>query len=433
MGKVLSGTGNYPITIKVEDRIYKSSKYKAEKNYTLKIDDTPYKWTLIAHFAVDNNIDYEFEKQAGTITQYLNTLEEIKAADTDNVLQIVVMMDAYNRDTDFSDGYYYLSGGSFTSDKMVSLSEVNSGSVEDNKAFLEWAAEQYPSERYIYSIFNHGGGFDDTTQDGRLLAIGIDETDGDSLTHYEVGLICDYLKLLTGKNISIFYPFACLMGGVELAYELSESVDYILFSEELFPAALFSYQGIETVIENPDITEKALGVTICDKAYDALAGGSIASLRADFTISLIDVSRMADLYSAIGSYADDAAADISLNPANAVYYNNAADNSYSMMEDYATSYDDFYYIDFGNYLSNIISEGSLPANVREKASLAISVYDDMVLYARNYNYPQTTGMTIYHNIWGAYHQYSPVLYEQLLKMGASPWKDYVELLGSLEP
>jgi hypothetical protein len=245
--------------------------------------------------------------------------------------------------------------------------------------------------------------------------------------------LCDHLKLLIGNNISIFYPFACLMGGVELAYELSGSVDYILFSEELFPAALFSYQGMEAITTNPDITDEALGKIICDNAYQVLAGSSIASLRADFTISLIDVSQMANLYSAIGSYATDAATDINLNPANAVYYNNAADNSYSMMEDYSSSYDDFYYIDFGNYLSNIISEANLPVNVKEKASLTLSVYDNMVIYAKNYNYPETTGMTIFHNIWGANHQYSPVLYEQLLKLGASPWRDYVELLDSLEP
>lgn len=431
-GTVLSGAGDYPITVKVEDKIFKSSMYKVEKNYTLKIDDTPYKWALIAHFAVDNNIDYEFEKQSGIITQYLNTLEKIKAADSNNVIQIIVMMDAYNGDTKFSDGYYYLSGGAFASDKVVSLNEINSGSVDDNETFLDWAAAIYPSERYIYSIFNHGGGFDDSTRTG-TLAIGIDETDKDSLTHYELGLLCNHLKSLTGKNISIFYPFACLMGGVELAYELSDSVDYMLFSEELFPAALFSYQGMESITTNPDITEKNLGINVCDQAYKVLAGSSAASLRTDFTISLIDVSLMADLYSFIGSYASDAIADINLNQAQAVYYNRAADNSYSMMEDYASSYDDFYYIDFGNYLSNIISEGNLPPNVRAKANQTLSVYDDMVVYARNYNYPHTTGMTIFHNIWGAYHQYSPALYGHLLKMGASPWKDYIELLDSLKP
>ncbi len=432
-GTVLSGTGDYPFTIKVEDTVFNLKMYKAEKSYTLKIDDTPYKWTLFAHFAVDNNIDYEFEKQSGIITQYLNTLEEIKASDKNNVLQIMVMMDAYNQDTKFSDGYYYLSGGDFSSDKVVSLSEINSGSLDDNKAFMSWAAGTYPSEKYIYSIFNHGGGFDDTSKDGKVLYIGIDETDKDLLTHYELGVLCDYFKTLTGKNISMFYPFACLMGGVELAYELKDSVDYLLFSEELFPAATFSYQGLEAVTSDPEISTETLGETICNKAYQYLASSPVASGRVDFTISLVDLSRMTDLYSAIDAYATDAIADINLNSANAVYYNNAADNSYSMMENYSTSYDDFYYIDFGNYMSNVISEANLPVSVKEKASLAISAYDDMVVYARNYNYPDVTGMTIFHNIWGAEHQYSPVLYEQLLKFGANPWQDYIELIDSLAP
>jgi len=224
------------------------------------------------------------------------------------------------------------------------------------------------------------------------------------------------------------------MGGVELAYELSESVDYILFSEELFPAALFSYQGMESIIANPDITEESLGKTVCDNAYQFLAGSSMASLRDDFTISLIDESKMANLSLAIDAYATAAIADINSNPANAFYYNKAADNSYSMMED-SFNYDDFYYIDFGNYLSNIISEATLPESVKGKASLAISAYDDMVVYARNYNYPEVTGMTIFHNIWGSDYKYSTDLYKELLKFGAdpSPWRDYVELVDSQAP
>jgi hypothetical protein len=429
-----SGTGDYPFTVKVEDTIFKSTIYKAEQSYTLKIEDSPYKWTLIAHFAVDNNIDWDFEKNYGTISLYLNTLEDIKAADKDNVLQIIVMMDAYNGKTNFSDGYYYLSGGTFASDKEASLSEINSGSVDDSKAFLDWVAEKAnSSERYIYSIFNHGGGFDDNTKEGLLLSIGIDDTDKDSLTHYEVGLLCDYLKNLTGKNISIFYPFACLMGGVELAYEVSGSVDYILFSEELFPAALFSYQGLEAVVSDPEVSAEELGIGMCDKAYQFLAGSSTI-IRSDFTLSLVDESKMANLYSAIDDYATAAIADINSNQANTQYYNYAADNSMSMMENTSSFYDDFYYIDFGNYLSNIIAEANLPVSVKEKASQVISAYDDMVVYARSYNYPDATGMTIFHNIWGLENEKYPTdLYEELLKFGASPWRDYVDLLDHHAP
>jgi hypothetical protein len=266
-----------------------------------------------------------------------------------------------------------------------------------------------------------------------LLSIGNDETNGDLLTHYEVGLLCEYLKNLTGKNISIFYPFACLMGGVELAYEVSGSVDYILFSEELFPAASFSYQGLEAVTSDPDISTEALGTAMCDKAYQFLAGSS-AIYRSDFTLSLVDESKMTNLYSAINDYATAAIADIISNPANAQYYNKAADNSMSMQENFASAYDDFYYIDFGNYLSNIIAEANLPTDVKTKAELTISAYDEMVVYATNYNYPDATGMTIFHNIWGSENKYPTVWYEEFLKFGAaSSWQDYVTLLTDRAP
>jgi hypothetical protein len=57
----------------------------------------------------------------------------------------------------------------------------------------------------------------------------------------------------------------------------------------------------------------------------------------------------------------------------------------------------------------------------------------MVVYARDYNYSEVTGMTIFHNIWGSDYEYSTALYEELLKFGASPWRDYVELVYSKAP
>jgi hypothetical protein len=50
-------------------------------------------WTIIVHIAADNNIDYEFEKDSGILTNYLNTLESIKSNNTNNDINIVVMLD----------------------------------------------------------------------------------------------------------------------------------------------------------------------------------------------------------------------------------------------------------------------------------------------------------------------------------------------------
>ena len=109
---------------------------------------------------------------------------------------------------------------------MVPTGEINSGLLSDTEAFLSWATARYPSEHYMYSIFNHGSGFTDLPPDTpRVLGIGFDEgSDNDRLTHNELGQAMAFLKRLLGRTVDIFYPFACLMGGVELAYEVRGSV-----------------------------------------------------------------------------------------------------------------------------------------------------------------------------------------------------------------
>ena len=186
--------------------------YKAEQDLSIEVNDAPYKWTLITHFAVDNNISYNM---GIILSYYLQTLEDIKARDLDNNIQIILMMDAYSEDNKYADGYYYLTGGDFNEDLMVPTGEINSGSLSDTEAFLSWAATRYPSEHYMYSIFNHGSGFTDPPPDTLgVLGIGFDEgSNNDRLTHNELGQATAYIRELLGRPVDIFYPFACLMEG----------------------------------------------------------------------------------------------------------------------------------------------------------------------------------------------------------------------------
>lgn len=38
---------------------------------------------------------------------------------------------------------------------VVSVGEINSGSLSKTTSFLEWAVTHYPAEGYMYSVFNH--------------------------------------------------------------------------------------------------------------------------------------------------------------------------------------------------------------------------------------------------------------------------------------
>ena len=93
------------------------------------------KHTIIVHFAIDNNIDYDFENDDAIISNYLATLESVKANDTNDMLNIIVYMDgcqSYDGYTSpFAYGYYVLSGGDFADDLVKPISEVNSGSLTE--------------------------------------------------------------------------------------------------------------------------------------------------------------------------------------------------------------------------------------------------------------------------------------------------------------
>lgn len=422
--------GIYTFTVKAVDTILPQKWAKGEKTLSIQVDDTPYKWTLITHFAVDNNIDYDFEKKAGIITLYLETLEEIEAQDLNNDIQIILMLDAYNPDTKFADGYYYLSGGAIDDDLMVPIYEINSGALNDTTAFLQWAVNRYPSEHYMYSVFNHGSGFDDQSTVLRVLGIGFDSSSGnDRLTHYELGQATAYLSQLIKRKVDIFYPFACLMGGIELAYEIRDNVDYLLSSEEAFPADIFSYQGFDAVIDNPDITAESLASNMCDQAFDLLADRMLNPRS--FNLSLVDLSRIDALYDAVNTFALAAMSNINNEQAVAAYYNQAADNSFSMLAD--EKIDDFYYVDLGDFLDQVLMSEGIAGAVKTQATDVLSALGAAVLYQRQNKYPQSSGLTIFHNIWGADDQYSPALYEQNLLFGANAWTDYMTMLNSLQP
>jgi hypothetical protein len=428
-GTIDSGaTGVFTFKVKAVDTILPQGLYKGEQELSIQVDNTPYKWTLITHFAVDNNINYEM---GPILDLYLETLEDIKARDLGNNIQIILMMDAYNEKTKYADGYYYLTGGGFNEDLMVPIDEINSGSLSDTEAFLSWAAARYPSEHYMYSIFNHGSGFDDPPPDTLgVLGIGFDETNGyDRLTHHELGQATAYLKQLIGHSIDIFYPFACLMGGVELAYEVRNNVDYLLSSEENFPADIFSYQGIDAVLNDPDITTESLAIGMCDNAYQLLAD-RILNPRA-FTLALVDLSKIDTLYGAIDTFALAALSDINNDQSVAAHYNQAADNSFTIQEN--SNVDDFYYVDLGDYLNHVIISEGIGTAVKTQAETVLAALGDAVLYQRQNKCPEASGLSIFNDIWGSGNLYSPVYYRQVVLFGTNAWTDFVDMVINLAP
>ncbi len=393
-----------------------------EKTYSDNEDGT---WLILIHFGVDNNIDYAFEENDQIVTNYLQTLESIEAADINNVLDIVVLMDAYNTAGNFQDGYYHLTGGTFATDLVTSITEINSGSVPESEDFIDWAFTIAPNADYhVYSVFNHGGGFADANIAGTYgIAYDEDGTHNDSLSHDELGQLTEYVKMKNGNNnIELFFPYACLMGGVELAYQVKDSVNFMTFSEENFPADYWSWEGLEEILSNPGISGANLGKAICNSANTYFR-----SVGRSFTLATIDEAKISNLANSLDTFAEQASIYIGSNQTRAAYFEDAAMNAIPMGN---------YYIDIKLFMNNISVR--VP-NLATYASSALHDLDDARVIFRAFDadygydsrdYESAGGLSVFHNTW-AYktsdYEYSLSLYNNILTFGNdTSWSDYIQ-------
>lgn len=380
-------------------------------------------WTALIHFAVDNELDYTRETIHGNITACLETLAAIETLDTGNKLNIVLMIDASNAEGNFDDGYYFISGGSPAGDLIVDLAEIDSGSVSETEDWMDWAVENYPSQHYLYSIFGPGGGFFDASSGGDF-GTGIDESSADSLSRQELGQTAAYLSTVTGEKVALFYAFASLLGGIETAYEVRDSADYLLGSEDDFPVTDWSYEALGEIITNPDITAEELGTAFCDSAYTYYSDPGV---NMEYSLSLIDLSLTETLFDSIDSFAEEAIDDIGSDFAMAGEYNREAEDSWSMNGDFT----DYYLMDLGDYLDRIQDNFIISSDARSAAAAAETALNNTVVYSTNNDADESTGLTILHNLWYSGSQYDLSVYETIYEFGANTWTDYITLLRDL--
>ncbi|MEN2997535.1 MAG: clostripain-related cysteine peptidase [Brevinematia bacterium] len=405
-------------------------------NTNTNISNVPKSWTILIHMAIDNDIDYEYEANFNLVSYYLQTLKFLKAKDFGNKVEILVLMDSYNYETNgyetkFKDGYYRIKGsGSISSDLVVPKSEINSGSVLDIKGFINWVIGNYPATNYIYIIFNHGNGFVDLNEEGRWLGIAFDDIAGDSLSLSEIGQVTKYLATKVGKKIDLFYPFACLMGGIELAYEVKDSVSYLLFSEELFPADFWSFEALELIITNPSSSAEDVGKMFCNSAYQYFSNSGRS-----FTLALLKLDNVDGVKLAIDNYAD-AITNYITNFQNALLLNKVAFSN-SIVGSFLQPL--HCYIDLKGYVK-AVKQSITNSDIQTLTQGILDAIDSLIVYKKilltndlTFYFPDFTnysGLSIFHNVVER-QGYPEELYFSIIRFGIeSKWRNYLSVLSN---
>jgi hypothetical protein len=277
-------------------------------------------WTVMVYMAGDNNMDPD-----GVV----DLLEMKKVGSTDKV-NVVAQFDRAAGHT--AKRYCLRKGGGVDVDAVMALGKVNTGDPKNLIDFIGWAAKNYPSERSLLVLWNHGQGWDDTdifagerlrryrrlasrptrhalfhTPVRKMLkqasrspttrAILIDENAKDFLDNREMKTVVAAAAKTLKRKIDVLGMDACLMSMVEVGYQIRGGAAFTVGSEQTEPMDGWPYDTILAALaRNPGLTAPEAGALIVSKYLDSYA-------RDPVTQSVCDLSRAGALAEAVAKLA----------------------------------------------------------------------------------------------------------------------------------
>jgi len=252
-------------------------------------------WLVMVYMAGDNNLD----------PFALADVEEMQKTGSSENLKIAVLMDRVDYG-EWTTARQFLvkkpkdQGGKDSWDKSLAtcedLGELNMGKPETLTSFVEWATKTYPQPNTMLIIWNHGGGWRSVVSKAVTKGDGARSTGQPpkaGLSRLSRGIAWDdtnggdFLEMREVRGaLEPFKPFtiigtdACLMGMLEVVYELRERCDYFIGSEDIEPGDGWPYdKWLPILAGNTSMHPKELCQVIVEK-YSASYGSKPTTLSA---------------------------------------------------------------------------------------------------------------------------------------------------------
>ena len=228
-------------------------------------------WTIMLYQDADDKI---LEQDI-----FLDLNEAERIGSSDNV-QIVAQLDRYvggfAGDGNWSSARrYFITRDedlqTINSELIEDIGEVNMADRQTLVDFVTWAASNYPADKYVLIMSDHGigwpGGWSDP--DPAVPAdrsLPITAALGNDLYLMEIDQALSDIRAQTGiDQFELIGMDACLMGGVEIFSALAPHARYAVASQEVEPALGWAYAGfLEELTLNPGINGGDLGRLIVD-------------------------------------------------------------------------------------------------------------------------------------------------------------------------
>ncbi|MBP7096754.1 MAG: pre-peptidase C-terminal domain-containing protein [Spirochaetia bacterium] len=285
-------------------------------------------WTVLVYLDADNNLSSYGDKD----------IAEMKAVGSTADVNVVVLWD----NASSVHGYYYIQKNAAT--LLKDVGEVNMGTTTTANAFIDYAAANFPADKYMWVWWNHGAAVD-------RAARGVcwdDTNSGDHLSEVEQKTIMNYGVAKFGKKFEAVGFDACLMATGEIFYQYRNVANYMAASEQTEPGDGWNYAFLSTLTTTPTVTGDAATKAVFDTYKAWYASYS------DVTFSTANLAYADDVGIALGDFASAA---ISSGVAGSTYKNLAPSTSFSG-----------YTKDIVWYMNNIIASSAIPQTVKDKAS-----------------------------------------------------------------
>ncbi|MBO9540682.1 hypothetical protein J7643_08835 [bacterium] len=243
--------------------------------------------TVLSYQAVDNNLQ-------GSLPSDLDVMERLVDPKHMNLL---VSADVFAFRFSWAKGFEKVShrekGGAYRffvtpdarenayASPYMGLSDPDSGSAGHLQEFVSWGFGKHPGRLKVLDIRSHGHG-----------PLGIAD-DFHSRTRIFLPELHGAIKQGTGgKGVDVLTTKACLMASVEVGYQLSDSVGYLVASEDGMLTrsgqdSLF-YRNLDVLAKNPTVTAREFATAYVTKGMAI----QTAELRTATTYSATDLRKV---------------------------------------------------------------------------------------------------------------------------------------------
>jgi hypothetical protein len=289
------------------------------------------KWTFMVYLAGDNNLSDAGERD----------LEEMRQVGSDDQVNVVAEFD---RIGDEHETERYLIERDGVNERVESIGETDSGDPKVLRDFVQWAAQEYPAQRYALILWNHGGGWEPAEIDRIARSVGTqnyveaeskdrskskslgrtffrttwekimelpfpderdicsDDGSGHSLDTVELGNVLAWTKETLGQPLDLLGMDACLMSNLEVAFQAQPYVKYIVASEENEPNSGWPYDRVlRFLVDHPDADTSELAKAIVQAYVESYVE---ANYTGAVTQSAVDLSEVKLLAASLDALSD---------------------------------------------------------------------------------------------------------------------------------